>query len=163
MPTQPRPFITRNVRGSTRFVNTLHTIHHAGSPLSRPPRSLHPRSSRVRDSRSPQAHGPLATAPLPSHRCVPLPKRGDSSPFTWLALLSTHRRCQRAAAFVRRPLPPPTAAAHRPSRGTRRHTPFAKNTSWRQMDPSSTMVPSTYFFDPHMNLPLHHNIFISHL
>ena len=102
MPTRPRPFTTCNARGSTRFVNTLHTIHHAGSPLSRPPRSLHPRSSRVRDSRSPQAHGPLATALLPSHRYVRLPKRGDSSPLTWLALLSTLRRCS---------VPPPNFAA----------------------------------------------------
>ena len=157
MPTRPRPFITCNARGSTRFVTTLHTIHHAGSPLSRPPQSLHPRSSRVRDSRSPQAHGPLATAPLPSHRCVRLPKRG----------LPSHVACvvkHSAVAACRPPRSPPAVAAHRPPM-THARTPYRQNASWT-MDPSSTTVPSTYFFDPHMNLPqksLHHNIFISHL
>ena len=75
MPTRPRPFTTCNARGSTRFVNTLHTIHHAGSPLSRPPRSLHPRPSRVREhSRSPQAHAQSArdgAAPLIPVRTPP--------------------------------------------------------------------------------------------
>lgn len=122
MPTRPRPFITRNARGSTRFVNTLHTIHHTGSPLSRPPRSLHPRPSRVRDSRSPQAHGPLATAPLPSHRCVRLPKRG----------LPSHVACvvkHSAVAACRPPRSPPAVAAHRPPL-THARTPYRQNASW---------------------------------
>ena len=84
----------------------LHPPHHTSRRLTRPPRSLHPRPSRVRDS--PQAHGPLATALLPSHRYVRLLKRGDSSPLTWLALLSTLR-----VAACRRPTSPPAAAAHR--------------------------------------------------
>ena len=103
MPTRPRPFTTRNARGSTRFVNTLHTIHHAGSPLSRPPRSLHPRPSRVGTlGHLKRTRSPLATAQLPSYRCVRLPKRGASSPRTWLALLRTLRRCS---------VPPPSFAA----------------------------------------------------
>ena len=57
---RPRPFITRNARGSTRFVNTLHTIHHAGSPAHR---------SLVNPDLSTQ-QGPGLSA-LPKHTTAP--------------------------------------------------------------------------------------------
>ena len=136
---------------STPYTTPAHRslVHHDLSTLARAGSGLS--AGHLKRTRS-----PLATAQLPSYRCVRLPKRGDSSPLTWLALLSTLRRCS--------VLPPSFAArGSSPSpttHDTRTHA-LSPKCQLDQMDPSSTTVPSTYFFDPHMNLPqksLHHNI-----